>query len=131
MKLSIGRNLLASLTKETLCQNVSYIRACVYWWLSEFCINQSNLQVFDVLGLLNYGSALITDDDEREELGHLNFTAGIKAKQSTAYGAALCYFKKAHSLISDDFWDTEYEFTFGILSAWIISFVSNDIPWSN
>jgi len=48
--------------------------------------------IFEVVGHLNRGAALITAQDELEQLTRLNLAAGLRAKASTAYGSALAYF---------------------------------------
>jgi hypothetical protein len=46
---------------------------------------------FDIVDHLNIGQALITNEEEQIELARLNLEAGRKAKEATAYAAALQY----------------------------------------
>jgi PAS domain S-box-containing protein len=48
--------------------------------------------IFEIVGHLNRGAALITAQDERVQLARFNLAAGLRAKASTAYGSALAYF---------------------------------------
>src|SRR5262249_29491297 len=45
--------------------------------------------IFDTVNQLNRGAAWITSRDEREQLAELNLIAGTRAKNATAYAAAL------------------------------------------
>ncbi len=60
--------------------------------------------LFDTVNHLNIGRALIKDVNERIELFDLNFSAGKKAKKSTAFKVASGYFKTAESMLSGDEW---------------------------
>ena len=48
--------------------------------------------VFEVVNQLNRGANLLTDVDERTRLAELNLKAGMRARQSGAYAAALSHF---------------------------------------
>ena len=50
--------------------------------------------VFEIVGQLNRGSALISARKERERLAELNLIAGRRAKSSTAYSSALSYLSR-------------------------------------
>ncbi|MCU1758789.1 AAA family ATPase [Pseudomonas sp. 14P_8.1_Bac3] len=60
---------------------------------------QHEEKIFEVVGQLNRGAALITAPDELEQLAQLNLAAGLRAKASTAYGAALTYFAAGIKLL--------------------------------
>ena len=47
--------------------------------------------IFEIVNQLNRGAALITAQEEREQLAELNLIAGKRAKASTAYASALTY----------------------------------------
>ena len=55
--------------------------------------------VFEIVGQLNRGTALISSGKERERLAELNLIAGRRAKSSTAYASALTYLTAGASLL--------------------------------
>ncbi|NET42491.1 AAA-like domain-containing protein, partial [Okeania sp. SIO2B3] len=68
-------------------------------------------KVFDVVNQLNEGSALITDQLEKNELAKLNLEAGKKARTSTAYESALKYLDNGSELLTENSWQNQYELT--------------------
>ena len=56
--------------------------------------------VFDIVGHLNRGAALITQREERDQLAELNLIAGKRAKGSTAYASALTYLIAGTALLA-------------------------------
>ena len=54
---------------------------------------------FDLAHHLNAGSRLIVDPKERLTIARLNLAAGKKAKEATAYQAALGYFNEGIALL--------------------------------
>ncbi len=66
-------------------------------------------RVFDVVGHLNLGLGLIEDAGERLSVASLNAIAGRRAKSSTAYQAALRYFKTGLELLPETRWSTHYD----------------------
>lgn len=65
--------------------------------------------LIDVVGHLNEGRALISDPSASKELADLNLKAGIKAKQSSAYKAALTYLKTGYEILNGNAWQVHYE----------------------
>jgi PAS domain S-box-containing protein len=70
--------------------------------------------IFEIVGQLNRGAALITEPDEREQLAELNLLAGQRAKASTAYASALAYLSTGAALLNDDGWKRRHELTFAL-----------------
>jgi predicted ATPase/GAF domain-containing protein len=68
--------------------------------------------VFEIVNQLNRGAALISSQDEREQLAELNLIAGKRAKASTAYLSALNYLAAGVALLPDDCWDRKYHLIF-------------------
>jgi predicted ATPase/signal transduction histidine kinase/GAF domain-containing protein len=68
-------------------------------------------RIFDLVNQLNYGSSLITQQTERDELAQLNLLAGRKAKAATAYTSALEYAIAGIKLLSPDSWRDCYQLT--------------------
>ena len=67
--------------------------------------------IFDIVNQLNEGSALITEQFEKDKLAKLNLQAGKKAKASTAYESALKYLDNASELLTENSWEYQYKLT--------------------
>jgi len=63
-------------------------------------------RVIDIVGHLNEGRTLIETAAERLGLARLNLSAGVRAKQSAAYEAALQFLQVAAELLPADPWYT-------------------------
>jgi predicted ATPase len=74
----------------------------------------NNEKLFDIVHHLNLGRSLITEESERLSLAKLNLSAGRKSKSSTAYQAALDYFKIGASLLDEERWASDYELAFAL-----------------
>lgn len=61
-------------------------------------------RLVDIVGHLNEGRTLIEDAGERLQLAELNLKAGIRARHSSAYEAALDYLRVAREMLPDDPW---------------------------
>ena len=59
-------------------------------------------RVFEIVGQLNRGAALIASGEERERVAELNLIAGRRAKASTAYASALTYLTAGAALLPED-----------------------------
>jgi len=70
--------------------------------------------IFDVVGHLNRGAALIRSQTERAELAALNLRAGRKAKAAAAFQAAAALFAAGLALLAPDRWETQYELTYNL-----------------
>ena len=70
--------------------------------------------IFDIVNQLNRGTALITSQDEREQLAEFNLLAGRRAKASAAYASALTYFTAGAALLPEDSWERRHELTFAL-----------------
>src|SRR5580700_10773716 len=70
--------------------------------------------VFDIVGHLNRGAALITQREERDQLAELNLVAGKRAKRSTAYASALTYLTIGTTQLSEDRWERRRELIFAL-----------------
>jgi PAS domain S-box-containing protein len=68
--------------------------------------------IFDIVNQLNRGTALITSQDEREQLAELNLLAGQRAKATSAYAAALSYLAAGAALLPEYAWERRYELSF-------------------
>nr|WP_236674507.1 ATP-binding sensor histidine kinase [Paraburkholderia hospita] len=70
--------------------------------------------IFEIVGQLNRGAALITGQDEREQLARFNLLAGQRAKASTAYASALTYLVTGSELLSNDCWARQHVLIFAL-----------------
>ncbi|WP_437284635.1 AAA family ATPase [Sorangium sp. So ce406] len=70
--------------------------------------------LFDVVGHLNRGAALIRSRAERDELAALNLRAGRKAKAAVAYESAAALFAAGLSLLAPDRWETQHELAYAL-----------------
>ena len=70
--------------------------------------------IFEIVGQLNRGSALIASQDEREHLAELNLIAGKRAKAATAYASALSYLLAGVALLRTDCWERRHELAFAL-----------------
>jgi PAS domain S-box-containing protein len=70
--------------------------------------------IFDIVNQLNRGAALITSQDERQQLAELNLLAGRRAKASAAYTSALTYLAAGASVLPEDPWERQHELAFAL-----------------
>ena len=68
--------------------------------------------IFTIADHLNKAHALITAREERIRLADLNLKAGLKARDSTAYQAAVRYLEAGIELLPEDAWQCEYTLTY-------------------
>jgi len=71
-------------------------------------------RIFYIVDQLNQGRGLITDPAERVRLADLNLKAGIKAKDSTAYAAAVNYLGTGLELLREDAWEAGYGLAYAL-----------------
>ncbi|BAZ42391.1 two-component hybrid sensor and regulator [Calothrix sp. NIES-4101] len=71
-------------------------------------------KIFDIVNQLNKGSEIILQQSEKDNIAQLNLMAGKKAKTSTAYKAAVDYFKSGITLLAENSWQTHYPLTFSL-----------------
>ena len=74
--------------------------------------------IFEIVNQLNRGAALITEQEEREQLAELNLIAGKRAKGSTAYASALAYLSAGRALLPEAGWEQRYRLTFDLELNW-------------
>lgn len=70
-------------------------------------VDQIDSNLFDIVNHFKVGLDLITDVQEREQIAHLTFKAGQKAKNSNAYEAAIESFNDAVQLFGTSLWNDE------------------------
>ncbi len=70
--------------------------------------------IFALVNQLNYGIDLLNHKSQKDELASLNLLAGKKAKEATAYEAAVKYLALGIDLLSEDGWVTNYDLTLAL-----------------
>ena len=70
--------------------------------------------IFELVNQLNRGAALITEQEEREQLAELNLIAGTRAKNATAYASALTYLLAGAALLAEDGWERQHALAFSL-----------------
>ncbi|MDA8138979.1 MAG: AAA family ATPase, partial [Desulfobacteraceae bacterium] len=71
-------------------------------------------RIFYMCDQLNLAGARVAGPSERTRLAQLNLEAGIKAKESAAYAAAVNYLVKGSALLNKDAWRADYELTYAL-----------------
>lgn len=71
-------------------------------------------RIFYIADQLNQAHGLISSRDEKIRLAGFNLKAGIKAKDSTAYAAAVNYLSAGAGLLPEDSWRTDYDLTYAL-----------------
>jgi PAS domain S-box-containing protein len=85
--------------------------------------------IFEIVSQLNRGAGLIDTLAERERLAELNLRAGKRAKSSTAYEAALGYFRAGRGLLAEDSWERQHGLTFELELHWAeCEFLTGGLP---
>jgi predicted ATPase len=70
--------------------------------------------IFDIVNHLNRGAALISSQEEREQLAELNLVAGERAKASAAHASALTYLFSGATLLPENSWKHRHDLTFAL-----------------
>ena len=76
--------------------------------LNQTATEKKTEQLFKILDHLNIARSLLLKSEQQIELAQLNLTAGIKAKQATAYAASLQYLIIAMECLGETGWQKNY-----------------------
>ncbi len=71
--------------------------------------NEMEDRVFPIVHQLNISRRIVNEPEERIRLARLNLKAGLKSKNSIAYGPALVFFNTAKELLPADAWQSQFE----------------------
>ena len=95
--------------------------------LKKHSTSQREEKIFEIVGHLNIGLELITQQSQRYELAQLNLIAGKKAKICTAYTAAFEYLSRGLEMLAEDSWQAEYKLTLDLyVEATEMSYLKGD-----
>ncbi|MBV8456648.1 MAG: serine/threonine-protein kinase PknK, partial [Acetobacteraceae bacterium] len=70
--------------------------------------------IFEIVNQLDRAVALISSQEEREQLAEFNLVAGKRAKASTAYVSALFYFNAGVALLAENCWERRHDLIFAL-----------------
>ena len=84
-------------------------------WMLEN--EKADADIFEVVNHLNESRSFVISADDKNRLCQLNYEAGQKAKNSSAYEEALHYFQTAVSLLANDIWERNFSFAFQLSLA--------------
>ncbi|MEH2109003.1 trifunctional serine/threonine-protein kinase/ATP-binding protein/sensor histidine kinase [Nostoc sp.] len=94
----------------------------------KLSVSEQAEKLFDIVGHLNRGRALLTQSGDREALVQLNLKAGVKARSATAYTAARVYLQTGIELLQPDCWQSQYELTLNLyVTAAEVAYLNGDI----
>src|SRR6185295_16426972 len=81
-------------------------------WHSE--PEQREEAVFEIVGHFNRAGALLTSEEERDQVAALNLLAGKRAKKAAAFASALNYLTAGDALVSRDGWKRRQDLIFAL-----------------
>ncbi|AVH62120.1 trifunctional serine/threonine-protein kinase/ATP-binding protein/sensor histidine kinase [Nostoc sp. 'Peltigera membranacea cyanobiont' N6] len=82
--------------------------------LNNAPVTEQKENLFEIVNQLNIGKSLIFEPEAQIELAQLNLNAGEKARDATAYNAALEYATTGIALLNSLTWQTHYNFTLAL-----------------
>jgi PAS domain S-box-containing protein len=74
--------------------------------------DQQDEAVFEIVGHFNRAVALLTSEEERDQVAALNLVAGKRAKKAAAVGPALSYLTAGSALMANDGWQRRHDLLF-------------------
>ena len=88
-------------------QDMPELRLHTGWLLlSNITEDELDAQLFTLLELLNHDHHLVTDESGKERLLALNLRGGIKAKNASAFPAAVSFLEIAKELLTNNAWQS-------------------------
>ena len=74
--------------------------------------DQREEAVFEIVGHFNRAAALLTSEEERDQVAALNLVAGKRAKKAAAFAPALSYLTAGSALMASDGWQRRHDLVF-------------------
>ncbi|MGB3532236.1 MAG: serine/threonine-protein kinase PknK, partial [Microcoleaceae cyanobacterium] len=95
------------------------LKPTTHYRISQLLLNnlsqiKQDEMLFDIVNHINLGQSLVQQKNEQEQLAKLNLIAGQKALYSTAYEAAIEYFKTGIKLLKKKAWINQYNLIFSL-----------------
>jgi PAS domain S-box-containing protein len=91
-------------------------------------LDQREGSVFEIVGHFNRAAALLTSEEERDQVAAFNLVAGKRAKKAAAVGPALSYLTAGYALMATDGWQRRHDLVFELeLHRAECEFLSGDI----
>ncbi|BDA70083.1 Serine/Threonine protein kinase and Signal Transduction Histidine Kinase (STHK) with GAF sensor [Calothrix sp. PCC 7716] len=82
--------------------------------LSHTPVTNQEENLFEIVNQLNMGKSLIVELSKQTQLAKLNLKAGQKARNATAYAAALEYLTTGIYLLAENRWQTQYDLSLAL-----------------
>ncbi|BAY92900.1 MULTISPECIES: ATP-binding protein [unclassified Tolypothrix] len=79
--------------------------------LSQISSEDTEERIFELVGQLNHGQTLMSEQHQRDDLARLNLIAARKARTTTAYQGGREYVRIGLSLLGETAWQRQYEIT--------------------
>ncbi len=91
-------------------------KPATHWQIGQLLLQRGDRQaqgdkLFDIVNQLNAGTALITTQDQQQQVAELNLEAGRKAVAAAAYKTAATYFQAGVGQLPPQSWEQLYDLT--------------------
>lgn len=110
-------------------------KCSIHHTLGNLLLNQAEQEgnarleenIFEITGHLNKASSLLTTSEEKIRLCRLNLKAAVRARNSTAFSAALALLEETEKLLPSSCWKDEYELSLAVFQGLLeMSYLTGD-----